>query len=98
MGRLGNLSAYAGPCGESVKGSWGRSGHCPLRFSAHNRLYLLTMAAASYKQGIILDRLWTAHLLLRPKEPKETITLKKRPNHVEDNRSYLMTMATVAYK
>ena len=68
MGRLGNLSAYAGPCGERDKGSWGRSGHCPLRFSAHNRLYLLTMAAASYKQGIILDRLWTANILLRPKE------------------------------
>jgi len=36
----------------------------------------MTMAAAGCKQGIILDRLWTAHLLLRPKEPKETITLK----------------------
>ena len=86
-GRLRHLQASAGR-GESVKGSWGRSGHCPLRFSAHNRLYLLTMAAASYKQGIILDRLWAAHLLLRPKEPKETITLKKRPNHVEDNVPY----------
>ena len=38
----------------------------------------MTMAAAGCKQGIILDRLWTAHLLLRPKEPKEAITLKKK--------------------
>ena len=38
----------------------------------------MTMAAAGCKQGIILDRLWTAHLLPRPKEWKETITLKKK--------------------
>ena len=81
-GRLRHLQASAGR-GESVKGSWGRSGHCPLRFSAHNRLYLLTMAAASYKQGIILDRLWAA---LRPKEPKETITLKKKTEKGQKKR------------
>ena len=38
----------------------------------------MTMAAAGGKQGTILDRLWTAHLLPRPKEWKETITLKKK--------------------
>ena len=38
----------------------------------------MTMAAAASKQGIILDHLWTAHLLPRPKEWKETITLKKK--------------------
>ena len=38
----------------------------------------MTMAAAGCKQGIILDRLWTAHLLPRPKEWKEIITLMKK--------------------
>ena len=35
----------------------------------------MVMAAAASKQGIILGCLWTAHLLPRPKEWKETITL-----------------------
>ena len=38
----------------------------------------MTMAAAGCKQGIILDRLWAAHLLPRPKEWKEAIILKKK--------------------
>ena len=38
----------------------------------------MTMAAAASKQGIILGCLSTAHLLPRPKEWKETITLKKK--------------------
>ena len=46
----------------------------------------MTMAAAASKQGIILDRLWTAHLLLRPKEPKETITLKKKTEKGQKKR------------
>ena len=77
-GRLRHLQASAGR-GESVKGSWGRSGHCPLRFSAHNRPYLMTMAAAGCKQGIILDRLWTALLLVSSKGPREASKLTKRP-------------------
>ena len=77
-GRLRHLQASAGR-GESVKGSWGRSGHCPLRFSAHNRPYLMTMAAAASKQGIILGRLWKALLLSRSKRLKENKKLTKRP-------------------
>jgi hypothetical protein len=38
----------------------------------------MVMAAAASKQGIILGCLWTAHLLPRPKEWKESITLKKK--------------------
>ena len=38
----------------------------------------MTMAAAASKQGIIRGCLSTAHLLPRPKEWKETITLKKK--------------------
>ena len=38
----------------------------------------MTMAAATYKEGIVLGRFSTAHLLPRPKEWKETIILKKK--------------------
>ena len=39
----------------------------------------MTMAAATYKQGIILDRLWTALLLVSSKGPREASKLTKRP-------------------
>ena len=84
-GRLRHLQASAGR-GESVKGSWGRSGHCPLRFSAHNRPYLMTMAAAASKQGIILGRLWKALLLSRSKRLKENKKLMKRPKRAKKTK------------
>ena len=85
-GRPGNLSACAGPCGERDKGSLGGSEHCSLRFSAHNRPYLMTMAAATYKQCIVLGRFSTALLLPRPKESKETIILTKRPKRAKKRK------------
>jgi len=39
----------------------------------------MTMAAAGCKQGIILDRLWTALLLVSSKGPREASKLTKRP-------------------
>ena len=39
----------------------------------------MTMAAAACKQGIILDRLWTALLLVSSKGPREASKLTKRP-------------------
>ena len=84
-GRLRHLQASAGR-GESVKGSWGRSGHCPLRFSAHNRPYLMTMAAAASKQGTILGRLWKALLLSRSKRLKENKKLMKRPKRAKKRK------------
>ena len=85
-GRPGNLSACAGPCGKRDKGHTGGSGHCPLRFSAHNRPYLMTMAAAASKQGIILGRLWKALLLSRSKRLKENKKLMKRPKRAKKTK------------
>ena len=57
----GICRAMRGAC----KGSKAQRGHCPLSFSAHNRPYLMTMAAEASKKGIILGRLWAALLLNR---------------------------------
>ena len=67
----------------ACKGRKAQSGHFPLSFSAHNRPYLMAMAAATYKQGIIFERLWAARLLLRPEESKEAVFLKKRPKRAK---------------
>ena len=45
--------------------------------SAHNRPYLMTMAAAASKQGIILDRLSTALLLVSSKGPRDRAVKNK---------------------
>ena len=45
----------------------------------------MTMAAAASKQGTILGCLSAAHLLPRPKEWKETITLKKKTEKGQKN-------------
>ena len=65
--------------------------------SAHNQPYLMTMAAAASKQGIILDHLWTAHLLPRPKEWKETITLKKKTEKGQKRKIALRFFGKTAF-
>ena len=41
----------------------------------------MTMATVAYKQGIILERFWTALRLRRSKGPGEASNLTKRPNN-----------------
>ena len=87
------LIVFHGASGEPVgvrrtmrgacKGSKAQSEHCSLSFSAHNRPYLMTMAAAASKQGTILGRLWKALLLSRSKRLKENKKLMKRPKRAK---------------
>ena len=46
----------------------------------------MTMAAATYKQGIVLKRFSVELLLTRPKEWKETINLTKIPKRAKKKK------------
>ena len=49
----------------------------------------MTMAAATYKEGTILDRLWAALLLVSSKGPREARKLTKRPtDQIFDEKNY----------
>ena len=90
------LIVFYGASGEPVgvrrtmrgacKGRKAQSEHCSLSFSAHNRPYLMTMAAAASKQGIILGRLWKALLLSRSKRLKENKKLMKIPKRAKKRK------------